>query len=170
VREGKLPRCYPAGVAKKSAGLVMYRNRGGKLEVLLVHLGGPFWAKKDAGAWFIPKGEIEAGEDEFAAAQREFEEETGFEAAEPFIALGSVKHKSGKIISAWAFEGDCDPAAIKSNTFKMEWPPKFGKQREFPEVDRAAWFSLDVAREKMHPAEFEFFERLQRALAERAAK
>ena len=156
-------------MAKKSAGLVMYRIRGGALEVLLVHLGGPFWAKKDAGAWFIPKGEIEPGEDELAAAQREFEEETGFKAAGPFIALGSVKHKGGKIVTAWAFEGDCDPASLKSNTFKMEWPPRSGKQREFPEVDRAAFFTVEAAREKMHPAEFEFFPRLQAKAASREA-
>ena len=156
-------------MAKKSAGLVMYRIRGGALEVLLVHLGGPFWAKKDVGAWFIPKGEIEPGEDELAAAQREFEEETGFKAAGPFIALGSVKHKGGKIVTAWAFEGDCDPASLKSNTFKMEWPPRSGKQREFPEVDRAAFFTVEAAREKMHPAEFEFFPRLQAKAASREA-
>jgi len=153
-------------MAKKSAGLVMYRIRGGALEVLLVHLGGPFWAKKDAGAWFIPKGEIEPGEDELTTAQREFEEETGFTAAGPFVALGSVKHKGGKIVTAWAFEGDCDPAGLQSNTFKMEWPPRSGKQREFPEVDRAAFFTIEAAREKIHPAEFEFFERLRRALGD----
>jgi len=148
-------------MAKKSAGLVMYRIRGGALEVLLVHLGGPFWAKKDAGAWFIPKGEIEPGEDELAAAQREFEEETGFKPSRPFIALGSVKQKGGKVVTAWAFEGDCDPAALKSNTFKMEWPPRSGKEREFPEVDRAAFFTIEAARGKMHPAEFEILERLR---------
>ena len=148
-------------MAKKSAGLVMYRIRGGALEVLLVHLGGPFWAKKDAGAWFIPKGEIEPGEDELAAAQREFEEETGFKPAGPFIALGSVRQKGGKVVTAWAFEGNCDPAALKSNTFKMEWPPRSGKQREFPEVDRAAFFTIEAAREKIHPAEFELLGRLR---------
>ena len=147
-------------MAKKSAGLVMYRIRGGALEVLLVHLGGPFWAKKDAGAWFIPKGEIEPGEDELAAAQREFEEETGFKPSRPFIALGSVKQKGGKVVTAWAFEGDCDPAALKSNTFKMEWPPRSGKEREFPEVDRAAFFTIEAAREKVHPAEFALLQRL----------
>lgn len=153
-------------MAKKSAGLLMYRIRAGELEVLLVHLGGPFWAKKDAGAWFIPKGEIEPGEDELAAGQREFEEETGFKPSGPFIALGSVKQKGGKIVAAWAFKGDCDPAALKSNTFKMEWPPHSGKQREFPEVDRAGWFAIQAAGEKIHPAEFEFFERLRRALGD----
>ena len=151
-------------MAKKSAGLVMYRIRGGALEVLLVHLGGPLWGKKDAGAWFVPKGEIEPGEDEFAAAQREFEEETGFKSTDPFLALGSVKHKSGKTVTAWAFEGDCDPAALRSNTFKMEWPPRSGKHHEFPEVDRAAWFTIEAAREKIHPAEFELLDRLGRHL------
>ncbi len=155
-------------MAKKSAGLVMYRIRGGTLEVLLVHLGGPFWAKKDAGAWFIPKGEIAAGEDEFSAAQREFEEETGLKPSGPFIELGSVKQKSGKTITAWAFEGDCDLSTLRSNTFRMEWPPRSGKQREFPEVDRAAFFTLDAAREKVHPAEFEFFEGLRRAVADQS--
>jgi len=149
-------------MAKKSAGLVMYRIHGGALEVLLVHLGGPFWAKKDAGAWFIPKGEIDPGEDEFTAAQREFEEETGFKSAGPFLELGSVKHKSGKTVTAWAFEGDCDPAALRSNTFTIEWPPRSGQPREFPEVDRAAFFTLDAAHEKIHPAEFELLERLKR--------
>jgi len=152
-------------MAKKSAGLVMYRIRGGALEVLLVHLGGPFWARKDAGAWFIPKGEIDPGEDELAAAKREFEEETGFKPSGPFIALGSVKHKSGKTVTAWAFEGDCDPSALKSNTFEMEWPPRSGKQSEFPEVDRAAFLTLDAAREKLHPAELELLGRLQTLLA-----
>jgi len=147
----------------------MYRIRGGALEVLLVHLGGPFWARKDAGAWFIPKGEIDPGEDELAAAKREFEEETGFKAAGPFLALGSVKHKSGKTVTAWAFEGDCDPATLKSNTFELEWPPRSGKQREFPEVERAAFFTFDSVREKIHPAEFELLTRLQAVLAKSSA-
>jgi predicted NUDIX family NTP pyrophosphohydrolase len=147
-------------MAKRSAGLVMWRVRNGKLEVLLVHLGGPFWAKQDKGAWFIPKGEIEAGEDALAAAKREFEEETGVKAGGEFVALGSVQHKSGKTVTAWAFEGSCDPAKVKSNTFQMEWPPHSGKQREFPEIDRADFFTIEAAKEKMHPAEFEFLERL----------
>jgi predicted NUDIX family NTP pyrophosphohydrolase len=144
---------------KKSAGLLLFRNRSGLLEVLLVHLGGPFWSKKDKGAWFVPKGEILPGEDEFAAAQREFKEETGFDPHGPFVTLGSVKQKSGKTIVAWAFEGDCDPSQLKSNTFQMEWPPRSGKQREFPEVDRAAFFTLEQAREKIHPAEAPFLTR-----------
>ena len=151
-------------MAKVSGGLVMYRVRDGKLEVLLVHLGGPFWAKKDEGAWFIPKGEIAAGEDEFSAAKREFEEETGFKAEGTFIALGNIRHKSGKTVHAWAFEGSCDPGAIKSNTFSMEWPPRSGKKREFPEVDRAGWFTLEAARSKIHRDEFELLERLDKNL------
>jgi predicted NUDIX family NTP pyrophosphohydrolase len=148
-------------MGKASAGLLMYRKRNAQLEVLLVHLGGPLWAKKDAGAWFVPKGEVNPGEDELSAAQREFQEETGIRpAGSEFLPLGSVKHKSGKKVTAWAFEGDCDPTAVRSNTFQMEWPPRSGKTREFPEVDRAAFFTVDAAREKMHPAEFEFLPRL----------
>lgn len=145
---------------KTSAGLLMYRNRNGRLEVLLVHLGGPFWKNKDAGAWFIPKGEINPGEEELAAAQREFQEETGLAPAGEFLALSTVKHKSGKNVVAWAFAGDGDPAALKSNTFEMEWPPKSGKMTQFPEIDRADFFTVEAAREKMHAAEFEFVTRL----------
>jgi predicted NUDIX family NTP pyrophosphohydrolase len=145
---------------KKSAGLLLFRIRSGRLEVLLVHLGGPFWSKKNKGAWFVPKGEILPGEDELAAAQREFKEEAGFDPHGPFVPLGSVKHKSGKTVVAWAFEGDCDPSQLKSNSFQMEWPPRSGKQQEFPEVDRAAFFPLDQAREKIHLAEAPFLTRL----------
>jgi predicted NUDIX family NTP pyrophosphohydrolase len=143
---------------KKSAGLLMFRHRSGQIEVLLVHLGGPFWKKKDESGWFVPKGE--PGEDELAAAQREFKEETGFDPQGPFLPLGSAKQKSGKMVAAWAFEGDCDPAQLKSNTFPVEWPPRSGKQQEFPEVDRAAFFPLDQAREKIHPSEAPFLSRL----------
>jgi predicted NUDIX family NTP pyrophosphohydrolase len=149
-----------------SAGLLMYRKRNQQLEVLLVHLGGPFWTKKDAGAWFVPKGEVNPSENELSAAKREFAEETGLAPGENLLPLGSVKHKSGKKVSAWAFEGDCDPAALRSNTFEMEWPPHSGKTREFPEIDRAAFFTLDAAREKMHPTEFEFVPRLIKAISE----
>ena len=145
---------------KTSAGLLMYRNRNGRLEVLLVHLGGPFWKNKDAGAWFIPKGEINPGEEELAAAQREFQEETGLVPAGEFLALGTVKHKSGKKVVAWAFAGDGDPAALRSNTFEVEWPPKSGKMARFPEIDRADFFTVEAAREKMHAAEFEVVIRL----------
>ena len=150
-------------MAKKSAGLLMYRVRNDQLEVLLVHLGGPFWAKKDAGAWFIPKGEIDPGEDEFAAAKREFREETGIEAGGEFIALGTVKNTGGKIVHAWAFQGDCDPASIRSNTFMLEWPPRSGRKQEFHEVDRAEFMSVEQARVKMSVAEFELVERLEKA-------
>jgi predicted NUDIX family NTP pyrophosphohydrolase len=145
----------------KSAGLIMYKTSRGKIEVLLVHPGGPFWAKKDAGAWSLPKGEIRENEEALAAAQREFEEETGFKPVEPFVDLGVVRHKSGKIVAAWAFRGDCDPALLVSNTFEMEWPPRSGQRREFPEVDRAEFFTLEQAREKLHLAECEFLGRLE---------
>jgi predicted NUDIX family NTP pyrophosphohydrolase len=148
---------------------MMYRIRNGELEVLLVHPGGPFWAKKDAGAWFLPKGELEQGEEPFSAAQREFEEETGLKPSGTFLELGTVKQKNGKIIYSWAFEGDCDPAAIRSNKFTIEWPPKSGTQREFLEIDRAAFFTVDVARKKMHPVEFEFVVRLQLVIGGRSA-
>ena len=148
-------------MAKTSAGLILYRMQHGKLEVLLVHPGGPFWSKKDDGAWFIPKGEVEAGEEPLAGAKREFEEETGLKPEGDFLALGSVKQKSGKTIHAWAFEGDCDPAALKSNTFTIEWPPKSGRQREFPEIDQGGFFTVAQAKEKMHPVEFPLLLRLQ---------
>jgi predicted NUDIX family NTP pyrophosphohydrolase len=150
-------------MAKRSAGLAMYRIRDGALEILLVHPGGPYWAKKDRGAWFLPKGEVEDGEEDLVTAKREFEEETGLKPNGPFFSLGSVKQKSGKLVSAWAFEGDCDPSTIHSNTFTMEWPPRSGKQRSFPEIDRAAFFTLETARDRMHPAEFAFFNRLHAA-------
>jgi len=143
----------------------MYRKQNGELQVLLVHLGGPFWKKKDAGAWFVPKGEINPGEQELAAAQREFHEETGFAPAGEYLSLGEVRHKGGKRVLAWAFAGDCDPAALNSNTFEMEWPPKSGTMSEFPEIDRAEFFSVAAAKEKMHPAEFGFVLRLQEKLA-----
>ena len=148
-------------MAKASAGLLMYRKRSGRLEVLLVHLGGPFWKKKERGAWFVPKGEINPGEEQLDAAQREFQEETGLVPSGHFLSLGSVKHKSDKTVVAWAFEGDCDPVSLKSNTFEMEWPPKSGKRAQFPEIDRAGFFTREAAREKMHPAEFEFVGRLE---------
>jgi predicted NUDIX family NTP pyrophosphohydrolase len=140
----------------------MYRRRNGALEILLVHPGGPFWARKDKGAWFLPKGEVENGEELFAAAKREFEEETGLQPKGPFVELGSVRQKSGKTVTAWGFEGDCDPAVIHSNTFTLEWPPKSGKQREFPEIDRAAFLTFEAAREKMHPLELQLLTRLKK--------
>ena len=148
-------------MAKTSAGLLMYRERKGQMEVLLVHLGGPFWKNKDREAWFVPKGEISPREGLQDAAKREFQEETGIVPDGDFLPLGSVKHKSGKTVHAWAFAGDCDPTSVKSNTFEMEWPPKSGRTATFPEIDRANFFTFDAAREKMHPAEFEFLSRLK---------
>jgi predicted NUDIX family NTP pyrophosphohydrolase len=136
-------------MAKQSAGLLMYRRREGGLEVFLVHPGGPLWARKDLGAWSIPKGLIDSDEDALAAARREFTEETGFTAEGQFTPLTPIKQAGGKIVQAWAVEGDCDPSAIRSNTFKMEWPPRSGKWPEFPEVDRAAWLTVEQARLKI---------------------
>jgi len=134
---------------KQSAGLLMFRRGGAELEVLLVHPGGPFWKNKDLSAWTIPKGEHDAGEEALVAAAREFREETGIEPRGPFIALTPVKQAGGKVVAAWAFEGDGDAAAIRSNTFSLEWPRGSGRFQDFPEVDRAAWFSLDEARRKI---------------------
>src|SRR6185312_12388854 len=147
---------------QRSAGLLMYRRRNSALEVFLVHPGGPFWAKKDAGAWTIPKGEYGDGEEPLAAARREFEEETGTAAEGQFLGLGEVKQAGGKVVTAWALERDLDPASIRSNTFSMEWPPRSGKMREFPEIDQAAWFSLTEAREKLIAAQTAFLDRLER--------
>ena len=147
-------------MAKRSAGLLLFKRRDGKVQVFLVHPGGPFWRKKDAGAWSIPKGEYEEGEDPLAAAKREFEEETGIKPQGKFIALGEIKQPSGKVVSAWAFEGDCSPKEIQSNTFSMEWPPKSGHKREFPEVDRADWFILDDARRRIVKGQVGFLDRL----------
>lgn len=140
----------------------MYRVRDERVEVMLVHPGGPFWKKKDAGAWSLPKGEVESGEDELRAAMREFEEETGLRLEGEFVPLGEVKQKSGKVVRAWAIEGDCDPASIKSNTFMLEWPPRSGKEQEFPEVDRAEFFSLDEARRRINPAQIVLIDSLEK--------
>lgn len=151
-------------MADRSAGILLYRRAGTRLEVLLVHPGGPFWAKKDAGAWSIPKGEYEDPEEAPAAALREFEEETGTALAPARLKdLGSVKQRSGKVVSAWAAEGDLDAGAIHSNTFSLEWPPRSGRTQEFPEVDRAAWLGLDEARERINPAQAAFLDRLEAA-------
>lgn len=131
----------------------MYRKRNNVLEVFLVHPGGPFFVKKDAGVWSIPKGEIDEGEDHLAAAKREFEEETGCRPEGTFVPLAPVKQKSGKIVLSWSVEGDCDAESVTSNTFSMEWPPKSGRMREFPEVDRAAWFTIGEAKQKINPAQ-----------------
>jgi len=131
---------------KRSAGLLMYRRIAGKLEVFLVHPGGPIWAAREEGAWTIPKGEYTPDEDPLAAARREFEEETGLRAKGEFFELGTVKQKSGKLVAAWAFEGDCDPDKLTSNTCEIEWPPRSGRRMEIPEVDRGRWFSIQEAR------------------------
>ena len=138
----------------------MFRKRETTLQIFLVHPGGPFWKNKDAGSWSIPKGEYAEGEDPLEAAKREFCEETGFEANGEFIPLGQMKQSSGKAIIAWALEGDCLPAAIRSNTFSIEWPPKSGRQQEFPEVDRADWFSLEDARTRIVKGQLGFLDRL----------
>jgi predicted NUDIX family NTP pyrophosphohydrolase len=158
-------------MAKQSAGMLLYRMAGGEPEVLLVHPGGPFWAKKDAGAWSIPKGEYEAGEDPLACAAREFEEELGIAPpAAGLIELGTVRQAGGKLVTAWAVQGDFDPAGLRSNSFSMEWPPRSGEIREFPEVDRAQWFSLAEARERIVPAQAAFIDRLVESLAARRAQ
>ena len=150
-------------MTKRSAGILLFR-RGGAIEVFLVHPGGPFWANKDAGAWSIPKGEYEDDEDPLAAARREFAEETGIAVDGDFIPLEPVKQPSGKIVSAWALEGDCDATRITSNSFAMEWPPKSGRHQEFPEVDRAGWFDLDAAREKLTRGQVSLLDQLRRHL------
>jgi predicted NUDIX family NTP pyrophosphohydrolase len=146
--------------SKRSAGLLMYRRRNGEIEVLLVHPGGPLWARKDQGAWTIPKGEYAADEDPLTAARREFYEETGFIASGDFIELGSVRQKSGKVVTAWAFEGDCDPSKLVSNTCEIEWPPRSGRQMEIPEVDRGNWYSLAQARQYIREEQCKLLEAL----------
>ena len=146
---------------KRSAGLLMYRRAGPGVAVLLVHPGGPFWAKKDLGAWSIPKGEYADGEDPLAVARREFEEETGARPQGEFRPLGEVKQAGGKRVSAWAVEGDFDPARLVSNTFELEWPPRSGRKQRFAEVDRADWFSPAEAREKILPGQRAFIDRLE---------
>jgi predicted NUDIX family NTP pyrophosphohydrolase len=145
---------------KYSAGLLMYRRRDANLEVFLVHPGGPFWAKKDLGAWSIAKGEYLDNEVPLAAAQREFKEETGFAPHGPFLELGDVKQSGGKIVSAWAFAGDCDPQNLRSNTFSLEWPPHSGRKIEVPEVDRGSWFSIPEAHSRLLASQRPFLDRL----------
>ena len=145
---------------KTSAGILLYRRRADNLEVFLVHPGGPFWAKKDLGAWSLPKGELADGEDPLEAAKREFTEETGFPIDGDFRPLRPLRQPSGKTIVAWAVEGDCDPAELRSNTFELEWPPKSGKRAQFPEVDRAAWFSLEEARGRINKGQAPFLDEL----------
>jgi predicted NUDIX family NTP pyrophosphohydrolase len=152
-------------MARTSAGVLLYRRRDGVPEVFLVHPGGPFWAKKDEGAWSIPKGEFDPSEDALTAAKREFEEETGLVVEGEFRALKPIRQAGGKLVHAFALEGDLDPKAIHSNTFEMEWPPRSGRRQAFPEVDRAAWFPLDVAREKIHKGQVGLLDALERMVA-----
>jgi predicted NUDIX family NTP pyrophosphohydrolase len=152
---------------QRSAGILLYRRRRGALEVLLVHPGGPFWAKKDLGAWSIPKGEYAPGEDPLAAARREFQEEIGSPADGEALALGAFRQSPAKIVDAWALEGDFDPATLKSNTFSLEWPPRSGRMREVPEVDRAAWFAPEEATRKLLKGQRPILEALVRHLGQR---
>ena len=147
---------------KTSAGLLLYRRRG-ELEVFLVHPGGPFWAKKDAGAWSLPKGEFVEGNDPLAAAKREFTEETGFPIDGEFRRLDPLKQRSGKVIHAWAIEADCDASQVRSNLFSIEWPPKSGQVQKFPEVDRAGWFSIPEARKRLIAGQLGFIDQLTSA-------
>jgi predicted NUDIX family NTP pyrophosphohydrolase len=152
-------------MSKTSAGLLMYRWRNGGLELFLVHPGGPFWRNKDAGVWSIPKGEYGIGEDPFEVARREFKEETGFDPQGEFLLLKPLRQPGGKIVAAWAFEGDGDPGAIRSNLFTMEWPPRSGRQAQFPEVDRAGWFDVPTARVKLLKGQLGFIDELCEKLA-----
>lgn len=149
---------------KKSAGLLMYRIIGKRLEVFLIHMGGPYFAGKDAGAWSIPKGEYDHDEDPFDAAKREFLEETGFRAEGSFVRLSDIRQPGGKLVSVWSFAGDCDPKNIVSNTFSIEWPPRSGKMREFPEADRGDWFTLSTAKQKIVKGQIPFLDELAEKL------
>ena len=147
---------------RRSAGILLHRRREGRLEVLLVHPGGPFWKDRDEGAWSIPKGEYDETEDALDAARREFTEETGFAVEGPFVELPPVRQRSGKVVRAWAVEGDCDAGAIRSIPFSMQWPPRSGRMAQFPEVDRAQWFSIEEARGKILAAQAPLLDALLR--------
>ncbi|MBB3970890.1 NUDIX domain-containing protein [Mucilaginibacter phyllosphaerae] len=149
-------------MTKQSAGILLYRHKNGLLQVFLVHPGGPFFRKKDDGAWSVPKGEFTDDEDALAAAKREFEEEVGKPVTGDFIKLQPVKQKSGKVVHAWAVEGDIDHETIVSNTFEIEWPPRSGKRASFPEIDRAGWFSADVAKLKIIPGQVGLIDELEK--------
>jgi len=157
---------YNPIMPRRSAGLLLYRRSQRGLEVFLVHPGGPFWAKKDLGAWSIPKGEYDQSEAALDAARREFAEETGFTAEGEFVELGTVRQASGKLVSAWALEGDCDPAALVSNLCEIEWPPRSGRRMEIPEVDRGAWFTLDQAHQRIFAGQQHFLDMLVAKIAD----
>ncbi len=150
---------------KQSAGLLLYRFHSNCLQVFLVHPGGPFWARKDAGAWTIPKGEPMPGEELLAAARRELAEETGFRPDGTFIGLNPVRQKGGKLVHAWALAADVDPLLMQSNSFEIEWPPRSGKRQQFPEVDKAGWFTIEEARAKVLPAQLDLLTQLEELLA-----
>lgn len=156
-------------MTKASAGLLLWRRRPGSLQVFLVHPGGPFWHKKDVGAWSIPKGEYPSDEEPLTAAIRETAEETGFLIDGKFVALNPLRQPSGKIVHAFAIEADVEPTAIISNTFSVEWPPRSGRMEEFPEVDRAGWFPLAVARKKIHYGQISFLDQLEHLVGEESA-
>ena len=155
-------------MGKRAAGILLYRREKSSLEVLLIHPGGPYWARKDELSWSIPKGEISEDEDPLKAAQREFQEETGFSVEAPFVSIGSVKQSSGKIVQAWACEGNLDASAIQSNSFRLEWPPRSGKYQDFPEADRAEWFPIDFARKKILKVQLPFLEKLESILQKKS--
>jgi predicted NUDIX family NTP pyrophosphohydrolase len=158
----------PVSATTTSAGLLVFRKRDGELEVLLAHMGGPFWARKDEGAWTIPKGELDEGEQPEAAARREYAEELGHEPpAGPLVALGEIRQRAGKRVIAFALQGDFDPAQLRPGTFELEWPPRSGRLQAFPEVDRVAWMDLDTARAKIVKAQAELLDRLAEARATR---
>lgn len=158
-------------MAKRSAGILLYRRAPSGIEVLLVHPGGPFWQRKDLGAWSIPKGEVGEGEDELERALRELEEETGAAPASgDLVELGSIRQRGGKVVTAWGAPGDLDPATVRSNTFELEWPPRSGMVQSFPEIDRAEWFAPEQAREKILAAQAELIDRLLSRLGERPAQ
>jgi predicted NUDIX family NTP pyrophosphohydrolase len=159
---------------KHSSGILLYRDRDGTTEFLLVHPGGPYWTKRDDGAWSLPKGGLEGEEDSRAAALRELDEELGPAAPRldpgELIDLGQIRQRAGKVVDAWGAKGEFDPDALASNTFEMEWPPRSGREVEFPEVDRAVWFDLDGARRKLLPAQGEFLDRLLEHLGRSGAR
>lgn len=162
-----LPTCM-AGKGKESAGLLLFRRHGEGLEILLAHPGGPFWVRRDPGAWTIPKGQVEPGENHLDCARREFAEETGFAPAGPFVPLGSIRQRSGKVVHAWAAEEDWDPAGLRSNLFEVEWPARSGRMQRYPEIDRAAWFDVGEARRRILPAQEPLIDALLAHLASRS--